>query len=50
MMLCAVIGGPFATENGLLNECNWKLDAEGELQTFYAANDFGKDMIRRYIE
>lgn len=37
-------------ENGLLNECDWKLDAEGELQTFYAANDFGKDMIRRYTE
>lgn len=39
-----------AKENGLLNDCDWKLDAEGELQTFYAANDFGKDMIRRYIE
>ena len=50
MMLCAVIGGLFATENGVLNECDRKLDSEGELQTFYAANDFGKDMIRRYIE
>ena len=39
-----------AKENGLLNECDWKLDAEGELQTFYAANDFGKDMIRRHFE
>ena len=38
-----------AKENGLLDECDWKLDAKGELQTFYAANDFGKDMIRRYI-
>lgn len=38
-----------AKENGLLNECDWKIDDNGELQTFYIANDFGKDMIQRYI-
>lgn len=38
-----------AKENGLLDECDWKLDAEGKLQTFYAVNDFGKGMIARYI-
>ena len=38
-----------AKENGLLDECDWKIDDDGELQTFNIANDFGKDMIRRYI-
>lgn len=38
-----------AKENGLLDECDWKIDDNGELRTFYAANDFGKDMIARYI-
>ncbi len=38
-----------AKENGLLDECDWEIDDDGELQTFYIANDFGKDMIRRYI-
>lgn len=38
-----------AKENGLLDECDWKIDDNGELQTFYIANDFGKDMVQRYI-
>ena len=38
-----------AKENGLLDECDWEIDDNGELQTFYVANDFGKDMIQRYI-
>ena len=38
-----------AKENGLLDECGWKIDDNGELQTFYIANDFGEDMIQRYI-
>lgn len=38
-----------AKENGLLDECDWEIDDNGELQTFYVANDFGKDMIARYI-
>ena len=38
-----------AKENGLLDECDWEIDTNNELRTFYAANDFGKDMIARYI-
>ena len=38
-----------AKENGLLDECDWEIDANGELQTFYIANDLGRDMIQRYI-
>ena len=38
-----------AKENGLLDECDWEIDDNGELQTFYIANDFGRDMIQRHI-
>ena len=38
-----------AKENGLLDECDWERDDNGEVQTFYIANDFGRDMIQRYI-
>ena len=38
-----------AKENGLLDECDWEIGNDGQLRTFYAANDFGKDMIARYI-
>lgn len=38
-----------AKENGLLDECDWEIDDNGELQTFYIANDFGRDMIQQYI-
>ena len=38
-----------AKENGLLDECDWEIDDNNELRTYYVANDFGKDMIARYI-
>lgn len=38
-----------AKENGLLDEYDWEIGNDGELRTFYVANDFGKDMIARYI-
>ena len=45
------IGEALATakENGLLDECDWEIGDDSELRTFYVANDFGKDMIARYI-
>lgn len=38
-----------AKENGLLDECGWQLDKNGNLKVFYQANDFGKDMIAKYL-
>lgn len=38
-----------AKENGLLDECDWQLDKNGNLKVFYQANDFGKDMIAKYL-
>lgn len=38
-----------AKENGLLDECDWEIGNDDQLRTFYVANDFGKDMIVRYI-
>lgn len=38
-----------AKENGLLGECDWRLDKNGNLKVFYQANDFGKDMIAKYL-
>ena len=38
-----------AKENGLLDECDWQLDENGNLKVFYQANDFGKDMIAKYL-
>lgn len=38
-----------AKENGLLDECDWQPDERGNLRVFYQANDFGKDMIARYL-
>lgn len=38
-----------ARENGLLDETRCDLDAEGDLRIFYQVNDFGRDMIDRYI-
>lgn len=38
-----------AKENGLLDECDWQLDKNGNLTVFYQANDFGKDMIAKYL-
>ena len=36
-------------ENGLLDEVHCDLDPEGNLRIFYQVNDFGRDMIDRYI-
>lgn len=38
-----------AKENGLLDQCDWQLDEQGNLRVFYQANDFGKDMIARCL-
>ena len=38
-----------AKENGLLDEERCDLDTDGALRIFYRVNDFGRDMIDRYI-
>lgn len=38
-----------AKENGLLDEVAADLDESGELRIFFQVNDFGRDMIDRYI-
>lgn len=38
-----------AKENGLLDEARCDLDDTGALRIFYCVNDFGRDMIDRYI-
>ena len=38
-----------AKENGLLDESRYDLDESGQLRIFYQVNDFGHDMIDRYI-
>lgn len=38
-----------AKENGLLDEVDCDLDEAGELRIYYRVNDFGRDMIDRYI-
>ncbi len=38
-----------AKENGLLDEVDCALDADGELAISYAITDFGADMVRKYI-
>lgn len=38
-----------AKENGLLDESNYDIDANGELRIYYCVNEFGRDMIDRYI-
>ena len=38
-----------AKENGLLDESSCDLDDAGDLRIHYQVNDFGKDMINRYI-
>ena len=38
-----------AKENGLLDEVNYDLDDAGDLRVFFQVNDFGRDMIDRYI-
>ena len=38
-----------AKENGLLDESGFDLDEKGDLRIYYQVNDFGSDMIERYI-
>jgi len=38
-----------AKENGLLDESRCDLDSNGELRVYFRVNDFGRDMIDRYI-
>ena len=38
-----------AKENGLLDESNYDIDGDGELRIYYRVNEFGRDMIDRYI-
>lgn len=38
-----------AKENGLLDESRSDLDDNEELRVFFRVNDFGRDMIERYI-
>lgn len=38
-----------ARENGLLDEVRCEADARGNLRVFYQVNDFGHNMIARYI-
>lgn len=38
-----------AKENGLLDESRYDVDDAGGLRIFYRVNDFGREMIDRYI-
>ena len=38
-----------AKENGLVDESSFGLDERGDLLVRYRVNDFGRDMIDRYI-
>ena len=38
-----------AKENGLLDETRCDLDEHENLRIFYRVNDFGRDMITRYL-
>lgn len=38
-----------AKENGLLDESRYDVDDAGDLRVFYRVNDFGREMIDRYI-
>ena len=38
-----------AKENGLLDESDYDIDEGGELRIRYRVNEFGRDMIDRYI-
>jgi DNA-binding PadR family transcriptional regulator len=39
-----------ASENGLLDETRFELDDQGELRVYYRANEYGLNMIRKYIK
>ena len=38
-----------AKENGILDEVDCKLEADGSLKSYFKINEFGSDMIRRYL-
>lgn len=38
-----------AKENGLLDESRYDVDDAGDLRVFYRVNEFGREMIDRYI-
>ena len=38
-----------AKENGLLDEVDYGLDAQGGLRVYFRVTEFGRDMIDRYI-
>ena len=38
-----------AKENGLLDEVDYDVDEHGALRVFFQVNDFGRNMINRYI-
>lgn len=38
-----------AKENGLLDETNCDLDTHGSLRIFYQINDFGREMVEKYL-
>lgn len=38
-----------AKENGILDETRCDLGEQGELVIYYRINDFGKDMVKRYL-
>ncbi|MDR1135578.1 MAG: hypothetical protein LBL49_05310 [Clostridiales Family XIII bacterium] len=39
-----------ASENGILDETRFELDENEELRVYYKANEYGLDMIRKYIQ
>ena len=38
-----------AKENGLLDETSCDLDGQGALRIFYQINDFGREMVDKYL-
>lgn len=38
-----------AKENGILDEVDCGFDADGPLKSYFKINEFGSDMIRRYL-
>lgn len=38
-----------AKENGLLDETSCDLDGQGALRIFYQINDFGREMVEKYL-
>lgn len=38
-----------AKENGLLDETRCDLDEKGQLRIFYQINEFGREMVEKYL-